>query len=792
MCFKHVLITALIFTIFDINFVNCLENPVYFIEQGWSNQTHVGYIGHFKIPIKVEFQTWWVALVFPDPILSFEVWQGDFMKFNKERTVVYFKEKSYNSHNYPGSVLDQRYQADFRKKPNFDYKKKKGPRPYIVFRHKVYVPDEDFNDEHMMMEIDSDSIRLPWPVEDLPVPDAVTKAATTTLAPPTKGADSGPFWWVRTRYAKPTRSTTTMKRAATTTTSTVATTTEEPVLRLSCKVGRKLRIKNCKKQSLDLCYIPQCYERIEDEFEQVQCWKHHSICWCVDKFTGDKTSAIVKHKNRGELPCVTRKVTTDVPETTTRADNITQLARPPFVPSMTHDYDLVLEYSLRFFESQRSGVLPADNRVLWRRSAHEDDGGEFGHDLSGGYYVSGDYVKYNFPMAHAMTMLAWGFLEFPRAYEESEQVAHLKNALKWGADYFLRCHVSKYTLYGQVGSADIENSYWERPQNMKVNRPCYVITPTNAGSDLSGEVSAALSSTALVWIKTGSNKNDPFVKSLLKHAKDLLDFALKYQQVYSHSIRAAQNHYESKGYEDELVWASLWLHRATGERRYLTSGARMFSGYKFDGVQHEASWDNKIVTSQLLLSQLAPKKESRGYLEFVKEFCDYNLPGGGARYTDEGFLYINQWATSSYAGNHAFVCLVASKSDLLEDNLKMKYRKFAEDQVDYLLGKMGQSYFVGYGRKYPVKPHHRASSCNLTGRCGWEERGFSNKGENPFILIGALVGGPDETSQWSDDRANYTTNGVSINNNAGFQSAVAGLRSFQLEYEDWRQWKKRN
>ena len=30
------------------------------------------------------------------------------MKFNKERTVVYFKEKSYNSHNYPGSVLDQR------------------------------------------------------------------------------------------------------------------------------------------------------------------------------------------------------------------------------------------------------------------------------------------------------------------------------------------------------------------------------------------------------------------------------------------------------------------------------------------------------------------------------------------------------------------------------------------------------------------------------------------------------------------------------------------------------------
>ena len=33
MCFKHILITALTLTIFDRNFVDCLEDPVYFVSE---------------------------------------------------------------------------------------------------------------------------------------------------------------------------------------------------------------------------------------------------------------------------------------------------------------------------------------------------------------------------------------------------------------------------------------------------------------------------------------------------------------------------------------------------------------------------------------------------------------------------------------------------------------------------------------------------------------------------------------------------------------------------------------
>lgn len=51
-----------------------------------------------------------------------------------------------------------------------------------------------------------------------------------------------------------------------------------------------------------------------------------------------------------------------------------------------YDYSLVIEKSLLFYEAQRSGTLPEDNRIDWRVSAMEDDQGDNGEDLSGGYF----------------------------------------------------------------------------------------------------------------------------------------------------------------------------------------------------------------------------------------------------------------------------------------------------------------------------------------------------------------------------------------------------------------------
>jgi hypothetical protein len=51
-----------------------------------------------------------------------------------------------------------------------------------------------------------------------------------------------------------------------------------------------------------------------------------------------------------------------------------------------YDYKEVLRDSLLFYEAQRSGKLPADQRVTWRKDSALNDKGQNGEDLTGGYY----------------------------------------------------------------------------------------------------------------------------------------------------------------------------------------------------------------------------------------------------------------------------------------------------------------------------------------------------------------------------------------------------------------------
>ena len=63
---------------------------------------------------------------------------------------------------------------------------------------------------------------------------------------------------------------------------------------------------------------------------------------------------------------------------------------------------------------------------------------------------AGDYVKFGFPMASAMTVLSWGGVVFRSGYEKAGQAEHLHQAVKWGTDYLIKAHVSDYELYAQV------------------------------------------------------------------------------------------------------------------------------------------------------------------------------------------------------------------------------------------------------------------------------------------------------------------------------------------------------
>ncbi len=71
-------------------------------------------------------------------------------------------------------------------------------------------------------------------------------------------------------------------------------------------------------------------------------------------------------------------------------------------------------------------------------------------DLTGGYYDAGDNVKFGFPMAFTVTMLAWGVIECKTQLQSANQLAYALDAIQWGTDYFIKAHTAPNVLFGEV------------------------------------------------------------------------------------------------------------------------------------------------------------------------------------------------------------------------------------------------------------------------------------------------------------------------------------------------------
>ena len=110
-----------------------------------------------------------------------------------------------------------------------------------------------------------------------------------------------------------------------------------------------------------------------------------------------------------------------------------------------------------------------------------------------------------------------------------------------------------------------------------------------------------------------------------------------------------------------------------------------------------------------------------------------------------------------------------------------RLRSIAKKQVDYLLGDnpLGMSYMVGYGPKFPRRIHHRGSSLPCVAshpakiQC---HEGFSilnSQSPNPNILVGAVVGGPDQHDRFPDERTDYEQSEPATYINAPLVGALA-------------------
>jgi len=442
-----------------------------------------------------------------------------------------------------------------------------------------------------------------------------------------------------------------------------------------------------------------------------------------------------------------------------------------YVSAQTYNYNQVIQKSILFYEAQRSGRLPSNNRIPWRGNSALNDRGLSGEDLTGGWYDAGDFVKFGLPGAMAATALLWGVVEFKAGYQAAGQYNDVRDSLRWQLDYFLKCHVATNQFYGQVGDGTLDHNYWGRPEDMTMARPAARLTTSAGGSDLAGETAASFAAGYMVY----RDSDAAYANRLLDNARRLYDFAYNYRRLYHDSITDAAKYYKSSGYNDELAWGAAWLYRATGESVYLTRALQFAST---STVAWAYDWDSKVVAYQLLLFISGQTQFQTPVQNFLRNW----FPGGTVKYTPKGLAWLIEWGPNRYAANAAFIAMVAAKYNIL----RTQSINFARAQIHYMLGDSGRSFVVGFGNNPPQRPHHAASSCkDRPAPCGWND--FSLSTPNPQVLNGALVGGPDANDRYVDNRADYIANEVTLDYNCGFQGAVAALKEQGMETCDWRE-----
>ncbi|PWZ27700.1 hypothetical protein Zm00014a_014215 [Zea mays] len=430
-----------------------------------------------------------------------------------------------------------------------------------------------------------------------------------------------------------------------------------------------------------------------------------------------------------------------------------------------HDYGDALRKSLLYFEAQRSGRLPHSQRVAWRHHSGLTDGLEQGVDLVGGYYDAGDHVKFGLPMAFTVTMLSWSLIEYGGDVADAGELGHALEAVKWGTDYFIKAHTRPDELWAEVGDGDTDHYCWQRPEDMTTSRQAYKVDRDTGlrrrRRDRGGHGGRVHH---LPRLQPALRAPPPAPRPAGAFGS-CSSFADKYRGTYDSSIAEVKSYYASvSGYKDELLWAALWLHRATGRDDYLdyvVDNADSFGGTGW--AINEFSWDVKYAGVQIL----AARGQGGAY---VCACLGRNTEGGADANVERSPGGI---ALRPAVEQHEYVTGAALLLSAYSDYLAAAEAGGAARAVSC----------AAAAERYPGRVHHRAASIvpykhsrEFIGCTQGFDHWFGRRGSNPNLLVGAIVGGPDRRDRFRDSRDNYMQTEACTYNTAPMVGVFAKLR----------------
>lgn len=475
------------------------------------------------------------------------------------------------------------------------------------------------------------------------------------------------------------------------------------------------------------------------------------------------------------------------------------------------NYARLLQYSMYFYDANMCGTDVDENtQYTWRGDCHTydaklpldttntnltddfiskyknvlDPDSDGTVDVSGGFHDAGDHVKFGLPEAYSGSTIGWGYYEFKDAYQKTGQAEHVETLLRYFNDYFMRCtfldeNDNVVAFCYQVGDGDIDHAYWNAPEVDEMDRKGWFATSEKPTTDC---VSNTVASLAVNYLNFKDTDKE-YAEKCLKYAKALFKFADENEKSVGQPEDGPKGYYGSNKWEDDYCWGAVWLYMATGDDTYMDKALSTLGNDYYapscwthcwndvwNGVvcliaeSNDQVGNNKFVDRFLELTGKSPY-ENIDFWGQIAETIEKWKNGSTPSITPAGYAFLNQWGSARYNTATQFLALVYDKHNY---NKASDYSNWAKGQMDYLLGDNpnDKCYVVGL-EDYSVKyPHHRAAS-GLS-KC-------EDTSEQKHVLYGALVGGPGANDEHIDTTADYIYNEVTIDYNAAFVGASAGL-----------------
>ncbi len=443
-----------------------------------------------------------------------------------------------------------------------------------------------------------------------------------------------------------------------------------------------------------------------------------------------------------------------------------------------YNYGEALQKSMFFYQVQQSGPIADWNEVSWRADCMVND------FIPGGWFDAGDHLKFTLTNAYAANLLAWGLLQYKEGVTEVGEYEEYMLNLEWALDYLVGCDLGDEIVY-MIGEGSFDHVWWGAAevymdkyelQTGNTERPYY----TCNDSSIEAQMAAALASGYLCF----KDEDPAKANTYLEHAIACFDRADANRSIGDDT--AEHTYYKPSSFYDDLFYAANWLYMATEDQAYLDLCESDYISNL--GTEQQSTelkftwghcWDDTQQGGTLLYAINTGDTE---WIEQFRKHLEYWTTGYGGKqvsYTPDGLAWLFNWGALRHATTTAFLAYVAVDTIFADEaSAVTKYTEFADSTMNYCFGDndLGISYVVGMSDYYPQAWHHRTSSG------AWNDK-WSNIGQtegddakpHAHVLYGALVGGPNQNGEYTDNISQYQYSEVAIDYNAGYTAALCAM-----------------